>query len=204
MNTLQEQALSEREAKIDDALERMGVPPGYRGAALDQFGLDVENYLNLAEDRPGVLLSGKPGIGKTHLACALLKSAALHKMIDRWSRIKDAGWAHQGRFVRAEQLLKEVRDGFDRNNAGVLASFAKKEYLVIDDLGAEKPTEWVAQTWHSLFDHRLNEGLWTVVTTNHKGSDLARMYGIWGEAIESRLRGLCQPFVLKGEDRRRA
>ncbi len=192
-----------RESKLHDALGRMGIPKPYLDAQLDEFSREVNDYL-WSENKPGVLLCGSPGVGKTHAACALLKEAALHKMINRFTQLKGSGWVHAGRFIRADMMLADIRRGFDTNNNGVLQEYANKEFLVLDDLGAEKASEWVGQTWHTFLDHRLNEGLWTVITTNHKGQALARKYGEYGEGIESRLRGLCQAFIVKGEDRRRA
>jgi len=105
------------------------------------------------------LLSGGYGIGKTHLAIAALI---------RYGK---------GRFVKVPDLLNEIRmvafgdRGVTSWGAGEDAAIDpyrnEKGLLVLDDLGAEKDTDWTAQALYRILDARYDANLPTIITTNH-------------------------------------
>lgn len=132
-----------------------------------------------AESGPGVLLSGGAGIGKTHYAAALMRSAL-------GSTMTESGRPGV-RWVRCPDLLMEIRGTFrdraPRTEADVVASYRAVRLLVIDDLGAEKITDWSLSALYSILAGRIDELLPTIVTTNLGLSAI----DAWEPRIASRL-----------------
>jgi DNA replication protein DnaC len=106
----------------------------------------------------GLLFIGPPGVGKTHLA-----SAALGELIRRY-RVR-------GRFVDFSSLLYQIQSTFDAGAAetkrSVLDPVLQIEVLVIDELGAQKPTAWVSEVLYLILNGRYTRRLPTLFTTNY-------------------------------------
>ena len=108
----------------------------------------------------GLLLRGRHGVGKTHLAVAMLKDVI---------RTKGA----RGYFYETRELLKLVRDtyaGGDATEMDVLRPVLDADLLVLDDLGAEKTSEWVQETLGLVVNTRYSERRPTIFTTNLEDS----------------------------------
>lgn len=103
----------------------------------------------------GLFLMGPEGIGKTHLACALL-NLLLSRGIP-------------GLYYGFGDLLEKLRRSFDRDSgiskADVLDPILDAQLVVIDGIGDEKPTEWVHETLSHIVNHRYNHKLVTVATS---------------------------------------
>ena len=105
----------------------------------------------------GLLFYGPHGVGKTHLAIGILKDAI---------RTKGA----RGYFFETRDLLRLVRDTYnakvEERELDVLKPVLEADLLVLDDLGAEKTSEWVQETLGLVINTRYNAQRPTVVTTN--------------------------------------
>ena len=115
----------------------------------------VRDYPLSAEK--GLLLVGPSGVGKTHLAVAALK-----ELIKR---------GHAGLFCDYRELLKEIQASYnsasESTEMGVLEPIRTVEILVLDDLGASKPSAWVLDIIGLVLNARYNEKRVTVLTTNY-------------------------------------
>jgi DNA replication protein DnaC len=154
--------------------ESAAIPPLYRNASFDNFALPRDNPIGHRElanvlltvkafsrefptdKRPGLLLIGEPGTGKTHLAVA-----ALRILISR---------GFEGLFFDYQNLLDRIRTGYDQASGAAdreAYRFAlDAEVLMLDDLGAHRVTEWVEDTVTSIITYRCNNRKPLIATTN--------------------------------------
>jgi DNA replication protein DnaC len=145
----------------------------------------------------GLFLEGQPGVGKTHLAVAVLKQA-----------IQTTG--ARGLFYDTRDLLRVIRSTYDpatrTTELDVLRPVMNAELLVLDDLGAEKTSEWVDETMNLIVNTRYNERRLTLFTSNYPdipddtepNSLLFRI----GARMRSRLHEMCDFVVLDAADYR--
>lgn len=115
----------------------------------------VREYPGGAEK--GLLLMGPSGVGKTHLAVA-----SLRELIRR---------GHNGIFCDYRELLKEIQASYnpasESTEMKILDPIRTVEILVLDDLGASKPSAWVLDIIGLVLNARYNERLTTILTTNY-------------------------------------
>ena len=144
----------------------------------------------------GLLFIGPPGIGKTHVAVAVLREVVLKGM--------------RGVYYDTRSLLSAIRSTYNpvtrASEADVLEEVMRAELLVLDDLGAERLTDWVEETMHLVVNTRYNEKRPTVFTTNYqdvagdgKGQALVERVT---DRLLSRLREMCEFLEYEGPDYR--
>lgn len=182
------EAKRRRSENIETLLRRAGVMGRYVACAM-------ENYKGKQPVGMPAYIYGPVGRGKTHLAVGFLREAIL----------RDGEEA--GRFIRAVDLFKEIRDTFSeksaRNERALLEEFGKVvPLLVIDDLGTEKVSEWVEQTLYDLIDRRYGELLDTIITSNLEPAALSAHYTNHGPRLMSRIFAMGPVYRVEGDDRR--
>jgi DNA replication protein DnaC len=110
-----------------------------------------------AGSETGLLLMGGCGVGKTHLAVA-----ALRQLMQR---------GHGARFYDYRELLKDLQASYDPDHPisemGVLEPVFETEILLLDDIGASKPSPWALETIGHILNKRYNEKRVTLLTTNY-------------------------------------
>src|SRR6202166_3844487 len=167
------------EERAEKVMERARVPKRYEHCDFESYATDLadgktwttqhEQQLKQAKllaqgfvrDYPatekGLLLMGPSGAGKTHLAVAALK-----ELIRR---------GHNGMFCDYRELLKEIQASYnpasESTEMGVLEPIRSAEILVLDDLGATKPSDWVRDIVGIVLNARYNEKRTTIITTNY-------------------------------------
>ena len=164
----------------------------------------VDGY-PLETDGKGLLLTGSIGVGKTHLAVGILQAL----MSERGAR---------GLFVDYRDLLKQVQNSYNKSvgmtELEVLKPVFEAEVLVLDELGASKPTDWVADTVSHILNTRYNERRTTIITTNYPNlsplgteANAARaavreetLGDRIGERMRSRLQEMCVVVEMQGQD----
>lgn len=146
----------------------------------------------------GLLFIGNCGVGKTHLAVSLLREIVLEK--------RDSGL-----FYDFRDLLREIQASWNSvsqtSELEVLRPVLSVDVLVLDELGANKPTEWVRDTIAHIINCRYNDRKLTIFTSNYP--DTAERPGEEtltdriGARLRSRLYEMCKVVEIKGEDFRR-
>jgi len=137
---------------------------GYAQAAawdrsLAQAKLVVEAFARNypAGSESGLLLMGPCGAGKTHLAVSALKDLMLR--------------GHAARFYDYRELLKDIQASYNPDHPtsemGVLEPVLDAEVLLLDDIGASKPSAWALETIGHILNKRYNEKRVTLLTTNY-------------------------------------
>ena len=170
--------------RVDDKgrlLAAAGIPPLYQRCTLENFKTAAatpaeadqlvralalcRRYVDdfLRDDggfrESGLLFVGQPGVGKTHLATAVLS-----ELIRRYGV--------RGRFVDFTSLVHRIQSTFDPSSDAskhqVLDPIARCELLVLDELGAQQPSEWVKNTLYLILNTRYTRRLTTLFTTNFR------------------------------------
>jgi DNA replication protein DnaC len=145
----------------------------------------------------GLFLEGQPGVGKTHLAVAVLK------------HVIQAGGA-RGLFYDTRDLLRVIRSTYDPSirttELDILRPVMKADLLVLDDIGAEKTSEWVDETMNLIVNTRYNERRLTIFTSNYPDipddTDPNSLLFRIGSRMRSRLHEMCEFVVMDGADYR--
>jgi DNA replication protein DnaC len=155
----------EREDKLIDDLRRLSNLDAFADRTFENFDHEIEGLsgayaaaVQYARNPHGWLfLHGNCGCGKTHLAVAI----ALHAMQRQKMSVL---------FAVVPDLLDHLRATFDPS-AGVayddrFNAVRNAQLLVLDDLGTENTTPWAREKLYQIFNHRYNEQLPTVITSN--------------------------------------
>jgi DNA replication protein DnaC len=156
-------------------------------------------------DGTGLLIIGKIGTGKTHLAVGIIKELILSKGISCL-------------FYDYRELLKEIQNSYNAavqtTELDVLRPVFETDVLVLDELGAIKPTEWVWDTVSLILNTRYNNDRTTIITTNFEDGPSAKADKVdgprrsvrdetlgdrVGDRMRSRLHEMCRIIKLEGE-----
>ena len=187
------------------------IPRRYQHCTLNDFTTydndTLEDALKrsrkLAEEFPvvnrGLFFLGAPGVGKTHLAVAILKQVILTR-------------GASGVFYDTRDLLKVIRSTYNSvvkaTELDVLRPVMETDLLVLDDLGAEKTSEWVEETLNLIVNTRYNERRATIFTSNYpdlppdSNPDVISLHDRIGFRMRSRLHEMCDFLDLEGADYR--
>ena len=175
------------------------IPPRFRAPI--EIPAAVTTWAERGDKAQGLYLAGQVGTGKTHAAWSALQVWCMTTRT-RPTSGPEVDWA--GRyaapviFTRMTDLLDDLRPGDDSRNR--IRDCQQARLLVIDDVGAEKASEWTQERFYSIIDHRYANCLPLVVTSNIPPKDLAEQTG---ERSASRLAEMCEIVPMTGGDRRR-
>jgi DNA replication protein DnaC len=211
------------EQRIVRLVELASIPRRYQHCSFDSYeprftGADptltaahltarrfVDGYPVTTEGH-GLLLTGSIGVGKTHLAVGILQSLIVEKGV-------------RGLFCDYRELLKEIQHSYNpqvlTTELDILRPVFEAEVLILDELGASKPTEWVWDTVAHILNTRYNDKRTTIITTNYAdqppggGTPMTMPQRAMreetlgdriGERMRSRLAEMCVVIEMRGDD----
>lgn len=179
-------------------LRKMGVPPLFQDRSFDNFKtetaiqrhtLGVVKAWTVREER-GLFLCGPPGTGKTHLAVSVLANLRKRRFL--------------GKFVSTRELLLRCRNSFRKGENGpgeILTQCTDASPLLLDDLGAENPTEFSRETMETIIDRVYRDRGLLIVTSNFSLDGLSTRLG---NRIADRLMEICVLVKFSGETYRKS
>jgi DNA replication protein DnaC len=210
-------------ARSQTLLETARIPRRYEHCELTNYDTDfpgahpsladghfvASNFAKRCDPRgdKGLLIIGKIGTGKTHLAVGIVKELILTRGIACL-------------FYDYRELLKQIQNSYNSTvqttELDVLRPVFETDVLVLDELGAVKPTEWVWDTVSLILNTRYNDNRTTIITTNFEDQPAAGVSGSVsqirsatrnetlgdriGERMRSRLHEMCRVITLDGTD----
>ncbi|MBZ5532146.1 MAG: ATP-binding protein [Acidobacteriia bacterium] len=215
------------DARAARLLKAARIPARYEHCTLAEFDTDFPGaHSSLAKarlaagrfveeypvEKTGLLFIGTIGTGKTHLAVGILQELIRGKGVPC-------------RFCDYRELLKEIQNSYNPSvqttELEILRPIFDAEVLVLDELGAVKPTEWVWDTVSHVLNSRYNEKKTTIITTNFPNLPPGEMQSARGlsateaarhaarnetlgdritERMRSRLLEMCRVVQLDGAD----
>lgn len=162
-----EKYLTKIRTNIIDLLHRRNIPLRYVQCSFGNFTYvdddtawirtQCSDYVEDHKPGGGLFLYGPNGTGKTHLAVAIMRDLSLKGELDWY-------------FIKTPYLLMNIREAFKRDFSGseskLIDRFIDYDYLVIDELGVEKTTDWSLQTLYLIIDGRSDRLKSTIITSN--------------------------------------
>jgi DNA replication protein DnaC len=207
-----------RQARIDRLTANARIPSRYAHCELQSFFLHEKHttqsieFAKLAAETfvtefpgttpIGLLFMGPQGVGKTHLAVAIIKALMKRK-------------ATPCMFRAFPELLKEIQMSYspisESSELSLLQPVLDTDVLVLDELGAQgiDRSNWVKDTVNYILNYRYSESKVTIFTTNYLDSEdpLSTRKGVFyslrdriGDQMRSRLYEMCKTIVMAGND----
>jgi len=217
---------SSEELRFQAVWSSLRIPPRLAGAsfetykptcseqerALEKSRVFAANGLDNIDQGRGLFFQGTVGTGKSHLSVSIFR-AIVGSNIDRFGRPgSDNGFVGELVFdgfycsmISVVDLLGTLRESFGveqlRAPARRLLNRARSDAVVIlDDIGTEKPSEWVEEQLYALIDLRYRMQRSTIFTTN---CSMKKLEGQIGRRSVSRIMEMCEGVKVGGEDWRK-
>jgi DNA replication protein DnaC len=193
---LKDAAKADAIAQTNAILEGSGLGKKFFERTFDTFRVNEQNEqawqacydIACGKRKKGVLLKGGRGIGKTHLAAAVIN----------WL----AGKGKRVYFGNMVKLIKKVQDSFNTGTESVINRFLDCDVLVLDDLGAEtvKNEGWLKSLLYEILNTAYEDDKVVIITTNLENLSMTDRYG---DTITSRISEMCEWIEYSDKDHRR-
>jgi DNA replication protein DnaC len=206
------------ERKAQALWDEARIPRRYQNCSLDNFKVLNDSHKdalkisrkfvsNYPAQEIGLLFLGPCGVGKTHLAVAIIR-----ELIEK----KSAACC----FYDFRELIRDIQSSFTPDSslseAEILAPVFDAGVLVLDELGAKRPTAWVEETVFYIINQRYNRKKPTIFTSNYLDTDEDEnrpngfdkqkddpLVSRIGYRLRSRLYEMCKVVNMQGEDFRK-
>lgn len=189
---------------IKAMLLKAGVPDDFMSASMRDLGLDAAKSFKVTES---YYLEGDVGVGKSHMAVALLRQY-IESLEPEYNEATTTFYFDDIKslcpiFIEVPELLLEIRDSYKEKSSmsekEIVDYYTKTPFLVLDDLGTEKASEFSTLMIYLIINRRCTSGKTTVITSNLSLVDIKERLS---ERISSRIKGMCREIDVAGNDKR--
>lgn len=147
----------------------------------------VDGFAKYMQDNKGLLLHGHVGTGKTYFAACIA-----NRLIDRGYDVLMTNFA---------RLSNQIQGTFEKQE--LIDSLNDYHLIVIDDLGAERKSEYMQEMVFNIIDSRYRSGLPFIITTNLLIDEIKKPQDVNYARIYDRILQRCFPIEVNGTSRRR-
>ncbi len=203
---LREEENQRKMRRIEDLFRQSRLGRRFRERTFDNFKVMPHNrkafetaleyaqsFTQHREKGEGLFITGGAGTGKTHLAAAIANFLlrGLTPVV----------------FADITRLLSSLKATFTEESTNseqqLIDELCRVELLVIDDLGKEKPSQWVEEKLYTIVNARYEDYKPIIITSNYSLEDIEARLENSGEAIVSRLMEMCKGLKMNGPDYRK-
>lgn len=163
--------------------------------ALNSWKRDILDHIDVGDGL--YIFGGNSGTGKTSWAVKIM-NYYFRKIVFK------TGLEDEGLFIGVPLFLEKLRESYTEPTDSfreLKSKVMNSNLLILDDIGAEKPSDWVAERLYTIINHRVNNELSTIYTSNINIEKLGDALN--NERIASRIYGSTKQIKLIGKDRRR-
>ena len=161
----------------------------------NQYAVKVANdYINKNNSKlqsNGLIIMGKSGVGKTHLAAAIA-----NKLIENDKIVL------MGRLTTLLDMIKETFRDTTKSENELIELYSNVDMIIIDDLGTEKISSWALEKLYTIIQNRFENGLPIIITTRFDKKGLISRFSYSNDqdlidATISKLYQMCYGITLK-------
>lgn len=198
--------MKREQKKVQRLFSAAKVPRVYEGLGWGDYEATDDNqeavaavkYIMQPGEKKGLFIYGPRGTGKTMLVAILANEMTKNGQPVLFSSVPD--------------LLEDIRESYGKDTASETMRAAREAAcLILDDLGAERITEWVGEQLFTLLNYRYNERLKTIITSNYSRRELSQRLTVrdrngngaddtQAQRLLSRISGMCERVYLGGRD----
>lgn len=148
----------------------------------------AKNFSQFRKEGKGLLFYGEVGTGKSHFAACIA-----NRLIDEDRRVLMTNFS---------TIVNKLQERFEGRQE-YIDSLMKYDLLILDDLGAERSTDYMQEQIYNIIDARYRSGLPMIITTNLTGNELKNPSDIGNARIYDRILEKCHPVKVDGQSIRR-
>ncbi len=212
LKKLKKMAAAERFKKKHDEvigvlIKESKVPELFQGASIND--LDCSTAKMLSADQ-SYFIMGDVGVGKSHMAVAIMREYL--KTVSPQYNEKAGEYRIEFSvreenilplFVEVPELLLRIRDtyneGSNETEKDIVEHFTRTPFLVLDDLGSEKASEFSTLMLYLIINRRCTQNKTTIITSNLNLEEIKERLS---NRISSRIKGMCRELTVSGRDKR--
>ena len=186
----------EQQQRLDQLRTASMMPGKLREALFENYEIRDENsrayriakkyaddFREMEKKNQGLLFYGPVGTGKSHTA-ACVANALMAKEIP----------VIMTSFVK---ILQDIQ-AMDRNEAAYLKTLNAARLLIVDDLGAERSTDYALEKVYNVIDSRVRANRPMILTTNLRTADMMKVQDIRYKRVYDRIFEVCYPVEING------